>query len=67
MYTIPNVEAYAETGEGGLVKYGKKVPLLKLLSGSKIEVLDGIVKINVVPKARASEWIEKVKKRMGKS
>ncbi|MCJ1355018.1 MAG: hypothetical protein MMC33_005009 [Icmadophila ericetorum] len=71
-YTVKDVEVYAETGataagaSGGLVKYGKKVPLLKLLSGSNVEVVDGIVKVNIVPKARAGEWIETVKKRMGK-
>jgi len=49
------------------MKVGKKVPLLKVLGGGKVEVLDSIVKINVVPKARAPEWIEEVKKRKGKA
>ena len=62
-----DVEAYMETVAGGLVKIGKKVPLLKVLSGGKVEVVDEIVKINVVPKARAGEWIEEVKKRKGKA
>ena len=62
-YTLEGAEAYMETYEGGLIKWGKKVPLLKVLSGSKVEVVDGIVKVNVVPKGRANGWIESVKKR----
>ena len=62
-YILEGVEAYMETFEGGLIKWGKKVPLLKVLSGSKVEVVDGIVRVNVIPKARASEWIESVKNR----
>ena len=62
-YTLEGVETYMETHEGGLIKWGKKVPLLKVLSGGKVEVVDGIVRVNVIPKTRASEWIESVKKR----
>ena len=62
-YTLEGVETYMETREGGLIKWGKKVPLLKVLSCGKVEVVDGIVRVNVVPKTRASEWIESVKKR----
>ncbi|MCJ1398240.1 hypothetical protein MMC11_001437 [Xylographa trunciseda] len=57
------VEAYIETKEGGLLRWGKKVPLLKLLSGGKVEVVDGIVRANLLPKARAEEWIQEMKKR----
>ena len=52
-----------ETKEGGLLKWGKKVPLLKVLSGGKVEVVDGIVRANLLPKARAEEWIQEMKKR----
>ena len=62
-----DVEAYMETVAGGLVKVGKRVPLLKVLSGGKVEVVDEIVRINVVPKARAAQWIEEVKRRKGKA
>lgn len=65
-YTIEGVEAYMETREGGLIKWGKKVPLLKVLSGGKIEVVDGVVRANLLPKARAGEWIQEVKKRKAK-
>ncbi|MCJ1388881.1 hypothetical protein MMC18_001732 [Xylographa bjoerkii] len=62
-YGRNSVEAYMETKEGGLLKWGKKVPLLKVLSGGKVEVVDGLVRANVLPKARAEEWIEEMKKR----
>ena len=62
-YAPKEIEAYLETVGGGLVKWGKKVELLKVLSASKVEVVDGMVRVNLVPKRRASEWIEAVKKR----
>lgn len=62
-YSAKSVEAYLETSEGGLVKWGKKVELLRVLSGGKVEVVDGLVRVNLVPKARAPEGIETVKKR----
>ena len=62
-YSPSTTEAYMETSSGGLIKLGKKVPLLKVLSGGKVEIVDGIVKINVVPADRAPEWIESVKRR----
>ena len=62
-YSIENVEGYMETVSGGMIKVGKHVSLLKMLSSGKVEVVDGIVKISVVPKARADEWIEEVRKR----
>ena len=37
-YTLANAECYMETIEGGLVKAGKKLSLLKLLSSGKLEV-----------------------------
>jgi hypothetical protein len=53
------------TKTGGLVKVGKKVSLLELLSGGKVEIVDGLVKVLVVvPKARNAEFIEKWKKTM---
>ena len=62
-YSSETVDAYMETAEGGMIKWGKKVELLKVLSGGKIEVVDGILRVHLVPKARAPEWIETVKKR----
>ena len=60
-YTIANVEYYIETASGGLVKMGKKVSLGKMLGSADVEVVDDIVRINVVPKNRAKAWIEEMK------
>lgn len=64
-YTQAGTECYLETAAGGLIKAGKKVPLGKLLAGGTVEIVDGLVKVNVVPKARAQEWIAEFKKRKG--
>ncbi|KAI1304564.1 TPR-like protein [Xylaria venustula] len=60
-YTVAGVECYMETVTGGLVKLGKKVPLLKVLSGGKVEVVDEVVRIFVLPKAQAPTWVEEFK------
>lgn len=65
-YAPEETECYMETVSGGLIKAGKKLILLKLLSGGKIEVTDGLVKVNVVPKKKAAAFIEEFKKRKGK-
>lgn len=65
-YAPAETECYMETVSGGLVKAGKKLILLKLLSGGKIEVTDDLVKVNVVPKKKAATFIEEFKKRKGK-
>ncbi|KAI1209883.1 TPR-like protein [Annulohypoxylon truncatum] len=59
-YTLGGVECYMETLTGGLVKVGKKVPLLKVLSGN-VEVVDEVVRIFVLPKAKAAAWVEEFK------
>jgi len=66
-YSLQSVECYMETIQGGLIKAGKKVSILKLLESGKIEVVDGLVKVNVVPKTRAAEWIDDFKRRKGKT
>lgn len=65
-YNLDAVECYMETAAGGLIKAGKKLPLIKLLGSGKVEVVDGLVRIFVVPKVRATEWIEQFKLRRGK-
>ncbi|KAI0817299.1 TPR-like protein [Xylaria sp. FL0064] len=60
-YTLAGVECYMETVAGGLVKLGKKVPLLKALSGGKVEVVDEVVRIFVLPKSQAAAWVEEFK------
>jgi len=57
-YTPRSVECYMETRTGGLVKVGRKVSLLEVLSGGKVEVVDGQVTVLVVPKARTAEFVE---------
>ncbi|OQN99176.1 hypothetical protein B0A48_15025 [Cryoendolithus antarcticus] len=65
-YSVEGTECYMETVASGLIKAGRKLTLLKLLGSGKVEVLDGLVKVNVVPKAKASIWIEEFKLRRGK-
>lgn len=60
-YTSTGVECYMETVAGGLIKVGKKVPLLKILTGGKVEVVDEVVRIFVLPKAQAAGWVEEFK------
>ena len=61
-YSLANVECYMDTVSGGLIKVGKKVPLLKVLSSDKVEVIDQVVRIFVVPKAKAEAWAQEYKK-----
>ncbi len=60
-YSSGGVECYVETVSGGLVKVGKKVPLLKVLSGGNVEIVDELLKIFVVPRARAEGWVRDFK------
>ncbi|KAF2969530.1 hypothetical protein GQX73_g4049 [Xylaria multiplex] len=60
-YTLAGVECYMETVSGGLIKLGKKVPLLKVLSGGRVEVVDEVVRIFVLPKPQAAGWVEEFK------
>ncbi|KAH6717342.1 putative Hsp70/Hsp90 co-chaperone CNS1 [Leptodontidium sp. MPI-SDFR-AT-0119] len=60
-YTPMGVECYMETITGGLIKVGRKVPLLKVLSEGKVEIVDEVVKIFVVPKPKADGWIREFK------
>lgn len=65
-YTLQTVEHYMETGSGGLVKVGQSVTLGKVLGSGGVEVVDGIVRINLLPKSRAKGWIEEMKARKRK-
>ncbi|KAK7748624.1 HSP70/90 co-chaperone [Cytospora paraplurivora] len=60
-YSAGNVECFMETVTGGLVKVGKKVQLLKVLSLDSVEVVDGVVRIYVVPRAKAAAWVQEFK------
>jgi tetratricopeptide (TPR) repeat protein len=65
-YSPAGVECYVETVSGGLVKVGRKVPLLKVLSGGNVEVVDDLLKIFVVPRARAEAWVKEFKENKAK-
>ncbi|KAF4548920.1 Hsp70/Hsp90 co-chaperone-like protein [Elsinoe fawcettii] len=60
-YTLETVDCYVETATGGLVKAGKNMALLKILSSGKVEVVDGLLQVNVVPRSQSKAWIEKWK------
>ncbi|KAH7145768.1 hypothetical protein B0J13DRAFT_327158 [Dactylonectria estremocensis] len=60
-YTPAGVDCYVETREGGLLKMGKRVSLLKVLCTGKVEVVDEVVRIFVVPRAKAEAWIKEHK------
>lgn len=60
-YTAAGVECYIETKEGGLLKMGKRISLLKVLSTGKVEVVDEVVRIYAVPKDGAEGWVKKFK------
>lgn len=59
--TAAGVECFAETAAGGLVRVGRKAPLLKLLSGGAVEIVDELLRIYVVPKAKADGWVKDFK------
>ncbi|KAM4056782.1 hsp70/Hsp90 co-chaperone CNS1 [Hirsutella rhossiliensis] len=61
-YATPDaVSCYLETRTGGLLKMGKRVPLLKVLATGKIDVVDEVLRIFVVPVAKADGWVAKFK------
>ncbi|KAL4808186.1 hypothetical protein BDV18DRAFT_134407 [Aspergillus unguis] len=62
-YTVKDVDCYMDTHTGGLIKAGKKVPLLEILSGGKVEVVDELVRIYVVPSKKSKGFIAAMKAR----
>lgn len=62
-YRLAGVTCYVETKEGGLIKMGKRVPLLKVLAGGKVEVVDEVVRIFVVPTSKADGWVKEFKEK----
>ncbi|KAL8957259.1 MAG: hypothetical protein Q9183_006106 [Haloplaca sp. 2 TL-2023] len=70
-YTAGNVHCFMQTVSGGLAKVGQKMTLLSVLGteksgpAGKVEVVDGIVRVFVVPKGRVGEWVAEMKKRQG--
>lgn len=69
-YSIGNVEFYMETVGGGLIKVARNMSLLAVMGAGKaaeVEVVDGVVRVNVLVKGRAGMWIEEVRARRGRS
>lgn len=62
-YTVDGVDCFMETVTKGLIKAGKKLPLLQILSGGKVEVVDELVRIHVVPTALTGKFIAEMKAR----
>jgi Cns1/TTC4 Wheel domain len=62
-YQVNSVECYMDTASGGMAKIGKKLSLLQALTTGKTHIVDGLVRIHVVPVSMASKWIEETKKR----
>lgn len=65
-YVLDGVETFMETKEGGMVKVGRKMRLLDVLAGGKVEVVDGVVRCFVVPRVKVEGWVEGMKARKGK-
>lgn len=59
------LEAYMETGEGGLVKIPRKSPINTVLMSQKprVPLFDNILRIYLVPKTDSAEWISKWNKK----
>jgi Cns1/TTC4 Wheel domain len=64
-YRIDSVDCYMDTISGGMAKIGKRLSLLEALTSGKTQIVDGLVKIHVVPTLLAGKWIEEMKKRKG--
>ena len=63
-YGLHSVECYMDAvSAGGVIKVGKKVSLLEILGSGKTEVMDGIVRVFVLPTAggRAESWVREYK------
>jgi Cns1/TTC4 Wheel domain len=60
-YSPDTVDCYVATPTGGVAKIGKKLALLKILESGKVEIVDGVLRLYVVPKAEADAWIKDFK------
>ena len=60
------VDVFMETVEGGMVKVGRKMRLLDVLARGNVEVVDGVVRCFVVPRAKVEGWVEEMRKRKGR-
>lgn len=62
-YILGGVQCFVETKEGGVMKVGMKVRLLDVLAGGKVEVVDQVVRVFVVPRGRLEGWVAEMKAR----
>ncbi|KOS17704.1 Hsp70/Hsp90 co-chaperone cns1 [Escovopsis weberi] len=63
-YVPAGVVCYVETGDGGgLLKMGKRVSLLKVLSGGKVVLVDQVMRIFVLPADEADAWAKQFKEK----
>lgn len=63
-YRPPLVDCYIATPQGGVAKVGKKIPLKKILESGKAEVVDGVLRIYVVPRNETEIFIAEFKKQV---
>jgi tetratricopeptide (TPR) repeat protein len=63
--SVKDLQCFMDTIPRGLIKVGKKVPLSQVLGGDKVELVDGIVRIMVVPSKEVGPWIEEMKQKKG--
>lgn len=66
-YRSANVECYMETISGGLIKAGKKMPMLKILTSGKTELVDRMLRVYILPKDKVAGWIEEWKAKKGRN
>jgi Cns1/TTC4 Wheel domain len=62
-YEVKSVDCYMDTTSGGIAKIGKKLSLLQTLTTGKTQIVDGLVRIHIVPSSMAGKWVEEMKKR----
>ena len=62
---VKDLECFMDTVTGGMIKVGKRVPLRDVLGGDKVELVDGIVRIMVLPGKEVGPWVEEMKRKKG--
>ena len=75
LYSAGGVECFMETEKGGLVKVGRKVRVGECIGTvvgeaedgkARGEVVDGVLRVYVVPKAGVKGWVEEMRRRKGR-
>ncbi|KAL8709842.1 MAG: hypothetical protein Q9220_005458 [cf. Caloplaca sp. 1 TL-2023] len=69
-YTVEGVDVFMQTKEGregGMVKCGRKTRVGDAVKGGRCEVLDGVLRVFVVPKGGVEGWVDGVKRKRGMS